>query len=550
MIGVIYTFATVFVLSAVLLFVFHKIFKLTIPAYIIAGLIGGMFLTEEGLLELMQWGIAFVVFIFSAKLEPGKLKHGIGGSLLSTGAQITGLGLGFFGALYLSGFGTLNSIYISAALVFSSSLVGTELSEKYATVELLYARLAEATDVIHDILAIVLILLLSPVLFNVGIGYALAVGGGMFILSLAFRRFLFPWLFELSDHSEELMLLSGISLLGGMIAISQFTGISIVVGAFFAGLAFSRFPYNIELVESMESLKDFFAAVFFFSLGALVTFPGVATLAIALFIIVVAVFVKPLLTALSLMHYGYSKRTAYRCALTLDQVSEFVLIIAIQAYLVSAIAAPIFQGIILATTVTMITTAITDRYSGRIQNWLSKNLPFDTPEGLRRYNTRITTELNNHIILVGYDVQGEKIGDYLRECDREFVVIDVNPKVFEETEDLKNRVFGSAMDDESWETANFKQADMIISTPPQRHISEKILALETDARKVVRSNSFKEANRMLKQGADYVMVHDLLAAEQLMDYVEEAIHNGEKAVENMRKTLVERLKKEMDSLEE
>ncbi len=549
MIGVIYTFAAVFMLSAILLFVFHKLFKLTIPAYIIAGLIGGIFLTEEGLLELLQWGIAFVVFIFGAKLEPGKLKHGIGGSLLSTGAQITGLGLGFFGALYLAGFGTLNSIYISAALVFSSSLTGTELSEKYATIELLYGRLAEATDVIHDILAIVLILLLSPVLFSVGIGYALAVGGGMLVLSLAFRRFLFPWLFELSDHSEELMLLSGISLLAVMIAISQLAGISIVVGAFFAGLAFSRFPYNIELVESMESLKDFFAAVFFFSLGALVTVPDAATLGIALLIILVTVFVKPLLTAISLMHYGYDKRTAYRCALTLDQVSEFVLIIAVQAYLISAIAAPVFQGIILATTVTMITTSYTDRYSDKIQNIIADRLPFETPEKIKRYHTRINTNLKDHVIIVGYDVQGSRLGDFLKEKGEEFVVIELNPEMLEEADGLENCVFKSAMDNESWEKANYKDAKLIISTPPQKHVSEKILSLDTDARKVVRSNSFNIARKLIEGGADYVMVPDLLASEQLIDYVEEAIYGDKETVKRMRGEMLGKLKRNIDDFE-
>lgn len=549
MMGVIYTFAAVFVLSAVLLFVFHRLFKLTIPAYIIAGMIGGAFLAEEGLLELLKWGIAFVVFIFGAKLEPDKLKHGIGGSLLSVGAHVAGIGLGFFGILYLSGFEMLDSIFISAALVFSSSLTGTELSEKYATIELLYGRLAEATDVIHDVLAIILILLLSPVLFDVGMGYALGVAGGMFIFALGVRNYLFPWLFELSDSSEELMLLSGISILAGMIAISEMAGISIVVGAFFAGIAFSRFPYNIELVESMESLKDFFAAILFFSLGALVAFPTTSSLGIALLIILVTVFVKPLLTALSLMHYGYDKRTAYRCALTLDQVSEFVLIIAIQAYLVTAITEPVFQGIILATTVTMITTSYTDNYSDKIRDWLCDHLPLETPESIQRYSTNISTNLKDHIILVGYDVQGEKIGEYLKRCDRDFVVIDVNPEVFESSEELENHIFRSALDDKTWEKANYKEASMIISTPPQTHISEKVLSLDTDAMKVVRSNSFRVANKLIDEGADYVMVPSLLAAEQLVDYVEEAIHGGEEAVKRMRKTLVEELKEELDGFE-
>ena len=549
MMGVIYTFAAVFVLSAVLLFVFHRLFKLTIPAYIIAGMIGGAFLTEEGLLELLKWGIAFVVFIFGAKMEPDKLKHCIGGSLLSVGVHITAIGLGFFGILYLTGFGALNSIFISAALVFSSSLTGTELSEKYATIELLYGRLAETIDIIHDVLAIILLLLLSPILFNVGMGYAVAVAGGMFAFSMIMRSYIFPWLFELSDSSEELMLLSGISLLAIMIALSELAGISIVIGAFFAGIAFSKFPYNIELVESMESLKDFFAAILFFSLGALVASPTIPALSIALIIILVTMFLKPVLTAMSLMQYGYDKRTAYRCALTLDQISEFVLIIAVQAYLVTTIAEPVFQGIILATTVTMITTSITDNYSDKIRNWLCENVPLETPENIQRYHTKISSHLKDHIILVGYDVQGEKIGQYLIENDVDFIVIDLNPGVFESATELKNHIFGSAMDDKVWEKSNYEEASMIISTPPQKNISEKVLSLDTDATKVVRANKFEVANQMLEEGADYVMVPSLLASEQLVDYAEEVIHGDEETISKMRQALLKDLKDGPDGFE-
>lgn len=549
MISVIYTFGLIFVLSALFLFIFHKLFNLTIPAYIIAGMVGGLFLAEQGLLELLQWGIAFVVFIFGAKLEPDKLKHGISGGLINVVTHISVIGVGSFVLLYLLGLDALNSIFVSAALVFSSSLTGTELSEKYATMELLYARLAEATDVVHDILAIFLIVLLSPVLFSVNIFYALGITGGMLVISLIFRKFVFPWLFKISDSSEELMMLSGISMLSLMIIISQYFGISIVVGAFIAGLAFSRFPYNIELVESMESLKDFFAAILFFSLGALVVFPDTQTLIIASGIIFVTVFVKPLLTAISLIYYGYDKRTAYRCALTLDQVSEFVLIIAIQAYLVDLIAPYVFQGIILATTVTMITTAITDNYSDKLRDWLSEKLPFETPKKLQRYRTQIKTPLQDHIIVVGYDAQGERIGEYLQNKEKEFVVIELNPEILESDHELENYIFRSAKDDESWKLANYKEASMIISTPPQKHISEKVLSLDTKARKVVRTNKFDDAKDLLDQGADYVMVPDLLASEQLVDYIEEFMYGDQETIRSIRESLLDELRKHVDWFE-
>ncbi|MFP4115943.1 MAG: cation:proton antiporter [Candidatus Aenigmatarchaeota archaeon] len=550
MIEITYILGIIFVSSAAVLLLFKKTSNPKIPAYIIAGVIGGLFIAEEGLLELLQWGVAFVVFLFGAKLEPGRLKHGINASVLSVGAHITGLGIGFFGIHYFTGFGMLDSIYISAALVFSSSLTGTELSEKYATVELLYGRLAEATDLIHDMLAVLLILLLSPVLFGVSMGYALAVGGGMLAVSLIFRKFLFPWLFDLCDSSEELMMLSGVSMLALMIYISEIAGISVVVGAFFAGIAFSYFPYNVELVESMESLKDFFAAIFFFSLGALLAFPNIASLGVAAMIILVTVMVKPLLTAFSLMYYGYDKRTAYRCGLTLDQVSEFVLIIVIQAYLVGMITDFVFQGIILATIVTMVTTAYTDSYSDKIYSWLSEILPVDTPGDIQRFHTQIDTHLEDHIIIVGYDVQGSRLGEYLLQKGVDFVVIEINPERLEEAEELENYIFKSAMEDESWEKANCKEADLIISTAPQKNISEKVLSLDTDARKVVRSNRFEDAAELLDQGVDYVIVPDLLASEQLVDYVEEAIYGDREMTKRMRKDLLGELKEDLEGLEE
>ena len=547
--NIVYILGVVFISSASVLFVFKKLSHPSIPAYIIAGIIGGFFLAEEGMFNLLQIGIAFVVFIFGAKLEPGKLKHGAGASALVVGAHITGLGIGFFGILMIAGFSLIDSIVVSAALVFSSSLTGTELSEKYATIELLYGRLAESIDVIHDMLAILLILILNPIIMNISIGNALAVGGGMLALSLFFRKFFFPWLFRASDFSEELMVLSGISMLGIMMGISSAAGISIVIGAFFAGLAFSYFPYNIELVESMESLKDFFAAVFFFTLGALVTTPTAGSLAVALLIVLVTIFIKPLLTAFSLMYYGYYKRTAYRCAMTIDQVSEFVLIIVAQAHIMGVVSPYVFQAIILATTVTMITTSYTDKYSEEIYSWLSDKIPVETPGDIQRYHTQINTPLKDHIILVGYDVQGSRIAEYLRKQDEEFVVIDINPEKLEASDNLENYIFKSAMDDDSWEIANYKDADLIISTPPQDYISRKVTSLDTDAKKVVRSESFESAVEFFDKGADYVMVVDLLASKQLTDYVEEVIHGDEETQERMREALLEDLRKEVEEFE-
>src|SRR3989344_7139474 len=47
----------------------------------------------------------------------------------------------------------------------------------------------------------------------------------------------------------------------------SYLGFSIVIGAFIAGLSLANLPYNIEIIGRVKSLRDFFATLFFVSLG-------------------------------------------------------------------------------------------------------------------------------------------------------------------------------------------------------------------------------------------------------------------------------------------
>ncbi|MFB6147306.1 MAG: sodium:proton exchanger, partial [Candidatus Nanohaloarchaea archaeon] len=64
----------VFAFSSVLLFLLHRYSHPSIPAYILAGVLVGLFFDQAQVLQLSQLGIAFLIFIFGQKTEPGRVK--------------------------------------------------------------------------------------------------------------------------------------------------------------------------------------------------------------------------------------------------------------------------------------------------------------------------------------------------------------------------------------------------------------------------------------------------------------------------------------------
>ncbi|MFB6088898.1 MAG: cation:proton antiporter [Candidatus Aenigmatarchaeota archaeon] len=546
MIDIIYLLTIVFVTSTLVLFVFKRFSHPTTPAYIIAGILSGIFIAEEGFLDILQWGIAFVVFMFGIKLEPGRLKHVVSGSLFSTIIQIVVVGSMAFGLSTLIGLDLMSSVYVTIAATLSSSLIGTGLVKKSTTIDLLHGRLAESIDLMEDTIGIFLIILLSSIFFETNIVTILSISFVMLLISLTFRKFIFPIVFKLSDGSEELMMATGLSLLVFMMYLSETMGISIVVGAFLAGISFSHFPYNIELEETMRSLSYFFTSLLFFSLGAILEFPNLDSLLIALIIITMTVLLKPIITAIALMGYGYNERPSYISGFNLDQVSEIAIVISIQAFLVGKIQGDVFNGIILASIVTMITTYYTDYYSEEISNFLSNRLPLKSMGDFEFIKSNIPDDIENHIIIAGYDVLGQMIADFLEEKDKDFVVIEHDPEKLNLDREPENYIFADAMDELTWEKLNYKDADMIISTIPFFKVSLKISSLETDATKIVRLKKSGMAPDLMEIGADYVMTPNQMASDQLIDLIRSIMESDEDKSDEIRKQFFERILEDED----
>ena len=518
--GIIFVIAGVFLLGA------HYFRLAIIPALILAGIVAGQFIQEDILLEIAQWGIAFLVFVYGVNLEFRDIRNVLRDSELAAFAQFAVIGTVGYGVGLLLGYDALNAAYLAVAAGLSSTIVGTASLQSEIRENLVYGRLANSIHFIQDLIAVLLILILAAETFTTeAVGQRLAIGVGLLVGAFVIGTYLFDYLLKLAKGSQELLLISSVSILIGFMAVSEFLGISIVVGAFAAGLAIKRdFTRNLGMLNGIQSIRDFFVAIFFVTVGALVAVPTLEIALAALVLIVLTVLVKPLVIIATLLWEGYDTRAATFTSLSLDQVSEFALIIAIQALILDHLLRELFDAIVLAAAITMITSSFTRRHDDWIYRMLSELGLDKLHSGKTDNRSQIDSGLRDHVIIVGFGRIGRQLASQCEQIGREYVVIENDPARFEELQSsCTHFVFGDALHDYTWEKAQHESAQLIVSTVDTTYLSERILTLDTDAEMMLRSSNAEEARSQLQQGADYVIIPDLLATEQLTEHLKDVL---------------------------
>jgi CPA2 family monovalent cation:H+ antiporter-2 len=315
-----------------------------IPLYILAGIaLNGFVLGRVGLPAVSagefvtvgaELGIVFLLFFLGLEFNLARLRAdrsrigaaGVADFVVNFGV---GLGLGYllFGgvlpALLVAGI-----VYISSSAVITKSLLDLGWIANPESAPMLGVLVFEDL-VIAVYLAVVSALVIGG--GNVGAA-ARSVGIALgFILLLVVLAALGTSFFErlLDTPSAEYFVLRAVAVTVLLAGAALAVGVSEAVAAFFVGMAFSATSYVHDLEASLSSLRDTFAAVFFFWIG-LVTDPFLVVQAVDLVAVVVAVTVPTKL--LSGFYggrvYGLDDRRSLRVGLAMVTRGEFSLIVA------------------------------------------------------------------------------------------------------------------------------------------------------------------------------------------------------------------------------
>lgn len=559
--------------ATIMAFLSHYAKQPLLLAYIAAGVVIGpeiglsLIQNKEDIEVISEIGLILLLFMIGLEIDMKKLKES-GKTLILSGVfqfiLCVGLGLLFFPLLgYSVGGGKYDLLYLSACCALSSTAIVVKLLYSKFELDTLAGRITLGVLVFQDIWAIV-ILGIQPNLANPDILQILlsfGKGGLLVFVSLMLSKYLLPILFKSIAKIPELVLVASLGWCFLICGLAQGLHLSIEMGALIAGVAISTFPYNLDVIAKVVSIRDFFVTLFFVALGMTIPNPmsdlslvGIAAIAAAFLIVTRFLSVYPILYFLKQGH-----RVSLLPSINLANLSEFSLVIASLGLTAGHIDTKVLSVVIFVFVITSITAPYMIKFNQPIQESLGKLF---AKIGLKDIETVIEkkeVEDEKDIALLGFfrvasslirEIQDDKSDDgkASRDLLDKIVVVDFNPNVHAKLQAIGVKaIYGDISHMDTLHHAGIHGAKVVISTIPDTvlvgtdnlKMIKQIQTLCPHAKIIVTAESASRAEKMYAEGADYVFLPRVLAAEHLTSVIREAL-NGD--IEKIKNTHIDLLK--------
>lgn len=500
-----------------------------IPLYLLVGILIGPVLklvtNQEAIFTFSEIGIALLLFVVGLKIDLSKLKS-VAKIVITGGIIKMGLltFLGFLLARYLH-FGFPASLYLGLAVAFGSTMVVLKILADRQELNSLHGRLVIGFLLVEDILAVLALIILSNLSDFSPVSLLAALGKGILLLLLVVfsSKLIFPWLFRFASKSDELLFILSMGCCFGFAMLAYVFGFSIAIGAFFAGVGLANLPYHFAIAGKAKILRDFFAVIFFVTLGMQVVLNEMRSIWIPLIAFTAFVLiVNPLITSLITGIVGYRRRTIFMTAVFLIPTSEFALIIVAEGIKRGEISNQIFALVVMLATITITLMSYLTKFDWQFYQIFKWPLWLFGKLNKRHIETAVLHHHRDHekkIILCGVDRLGHKILHALEGMREEVLAVDLNPDIAEKLAQQKIPVlYGDINDPEILKEVDLKQTKAIISTIPDKHDNLLLLELTRHYRNLavyVTASNASDALEFYKQGADYVIIPKFLGGEYM-----------------------------------
>ena len=546
------TLAIGLVLAFALGVLVHR-FKLPpLVGYLLAGILIGPFtpgyvadqnianqLAEVGVILLMFGvGLHFSLddlLSVRATAIPGALAQGLIATPLGI---LVGLWLGW----------TLGAgLVFGVALSVASTVVLLRLLQERRLVETERGRITVGWLIVQD-LAMVIVLVLLPALAGMFRGVEATPDMGEVLLSiivvlgkfaifvaimLLVGKRLIPAILHYVAHtgSRELFRLAVLAIaLGVAYVAAALFGISLALGAFFAGMMLSESRLSQQAATESLPLRDAFAVLFFVSVGMLFN-PAImlqAPLALLATVLII-LFAKTIAAYLVVRLFGHSPATALTISTSLAQIGEFSFILAGLGLSLNVLPE---QGRDLVIAGAIITILINPLLFAALDVILAKR---DKPAEVAREAEQEAiptrepirpTTLKDHVVLIGHGRVGSFISGVLRERGMPvFVIEDDEDAVADLREAGVEALSGNAADPEVIVAANLDQARCLLVAIPDAfeggQVVQQARAMNPALPIIARAHSEAEIEHLMKHGANLVVMGEHEIAKAMIENIDD-----------------------------
>ncbi len=530
--SVFFELGVILIITTFLALLFRLLRQPPMLAYIVTGILMGPLVfdvisADDLLKTFAQLGVAFLLFIVGLNLNVNIIRE-VGKVSFSAGliqVLVTAL-LGFGISQYL-GFPSLESWYLALALTFSSTIIIVKLLSDKADLDTLYGKISLGILLVQDAIAIIVLIVLSS--FNtsqVTTHLITAILKGLLLCLIAYlaAKFFLTKFFEKVARSTETLFLSAISWCFALSMLSYALGFTIEIGAFLSGITLASLPYSMEITNKVKPLRDFFTILFFVIIGSSLMLTNVKQqLWTILILSAFVLLIKPLIVLLIMGIKGFKARTGFLTGLTMAQMSEFSLIIAVLGVQVAHLSSTFVSTVSAVMIITIALSTYMMTYDEKLFALLSPILRLC--ERKKLYEKQLShhhAKKRYDIVLLGQHRIGHSILKNLMKKKTRLLVVDYNPTVIKNlTEKNIPCIYGDVADTDILKEIKYHKPKMVISTI---HLFEDNILVTKVFRKldkkmtiIVTANTVKKALELYAEGADYVIIPHILGGEKVSD---------------------------------
>ena len=517
-------------------------------AYLVAGFTigphGFQWITNAQNIETIS-GIGLSLLLFMIGLEIDLKKMLSAGRVITLTAAAQILGCVLLGWLVFDWIGPaenrLEALYLGVAAAMSSTVIIVKILYDKRELETLAGRITLGVLVLQDVF-VILFLALQPNLKNPALGpLTHAFGNVILLLSVAFlaSRFVLPPVFRAVARLPELVLVGALAWCLALAGFAGWLGLSTAMGALIAGVMVSTFPYTLDVVAKVTSIRDFFVTLFFVGLGMEIPVPTWNFIRWTIFFCLFLVGSR-LLTVfppLYFMRQGY--RISLLPAINLCQMSELSLVL----LALGRTSGDVSDNIIGIAALSFALLAVDSTYAIFKNDYiLEKTAPWLNKIGFRDLDQAVPAdgigEKPKRICLLGFSWTASSL---LEEISRErsdlleqTVIVDFNPNVYEKLRQRGVRVvYGDITQRDVLHHAGVAECEIIICSLPNMvlkgadnlKILRQLRELNPEAKIIVHAELLADIPVLYAAGASFVIAPRLLEAADLLHAIEAAEKN-------------------------
>jgi CPA2 family monovalent cation:H+ antiporter-2 len=518
-------------LAAGILLLFRRFRLPGILAFILTGMIAGPhgwgWVKEvEEVEALAEIGVVFLLFVIGMEFSLKKLAS-LGKTVFLGGSLQVGLTIAAVGAvLHAFGVRTESALFIGFLVCLSSTAIVLRVLQEKGRMDSAAGRVATAILIFQDII-VVPMMLVTPLLAgqsqDITADLLKLLGKMALLLVLVFLsgRYLVPRLLRaaIKGRGNELFIITIVVICFAAAFTTQAMGLSLALGAFFAGLVISETEHAYHATGIVQPFHELFLSFFFVSIGMLVDLRLFLESPLTILGLFLGASVLKILTALmAVWVLRYPLRTALNTALGLFQLGEFGFVLAIPGLKLGLLSEEHYQLFLAVAILGMAATPyMLDRSDRIVRKVFLQFVPSAVSNRLdslmrvkRAQEKRMASVLQDHVVIIGFGLNGQNVATAAMESGIRCAVVEEDPDLARKAQLVGLPVLhGDATNDHVLHEAHVERARVVVVAISDPEATKKIVAgiraISSTVYILVRTRYVREIQANLDAGANEVI---------------------------------------------